>query len=185
MLSLLDLEHENITVDLPAGAHKQDSYLEMNPLGQVPVLVDGDLVIRDSAAIITYLATRYGPDWYPRDPDSVARIQEWLATSNKEIVAGPGSARLITVFGAGFDREETIAKAHHILGVVDAHLENREWLAISTASIADVAAYSYIAHAPEGHVSLDSYRNIRAWLQRVEALPGFVGMPATEVAAAA
>jgi hypothetical protein len=46
-------------------------------------------------------------------------------------------------------------------------------------TIADVSAYSYIAHAPEGNVSLDDYANIRAWLARIEALPGFVGMPRT------
>jgi glutathione S-transferase len=185
MLSLLGLEHENINVDLRAGAQKDDTFLALNPLGQVPVLVDGDIVIRDSAAILSYLASRYAAEWSPQNPEAVARIQEWLATANKEIVAGPGAARLITVFGAGFDKEDTLAKSHTTLQFIDDHLENRQWLAIDTASIADIAAYAYIAHAPEGHVSLAAYHNIRAWLARVESLPGFVGMPQTEVAAAA
>jgi glutathione S-transferase len=185
MLSLLGLENENINVDLRTGAQKNDDFLRLNAFGQVPVLVDGDLVIRDSAAIIAYLANRYGPAWYPQDAESVAHIQEWLATANKEIVAGPGAARLITVFGAGFDKAETLAKSHAVLKLIEEHLVDREWLAIATPSIADVAAYAYIAHAPEGHVSLDSYHNIRAWLKRVEELPGFIGMPITEVAAAA
>ena len=47
-------------------------------------------------------------------------------------------------------------------------------------SIADIAAHTYIAHAPEGGVSLDPYPNIRAWLRRVEALPRFIAMPATK-----
>ena len=50
---------------------------------------------------------------------------------------------------------------------------------VGDATIADVSAYSYIAHAPEGNVALDDYANVRAWLARVEALPGFVGMPRT------
>jgi len=47
------------------------------------------------------------------------------------------------------------------------------------ASIADIAAFSYIEHAPEGGISLAPYPHIRAWLARVRALPGFVAMPAT------
>ena len=46
-------------------------------------------------------------------------------------------------------------------------------------TIADIALYSYTAHAPEGNVALDAYPHIRAWLARIEALPGFVAMPAT------
>jgi glutathione S-transferase len=63
--------------------------------------------------------------------------------------------------------------------VIDKELADTPYLAGSEPTIADVAAYSYIAHAPEGNVSLDDYANIRAWLARVEALPGFVGMPRT------
>ena len=66
-----------------------------------------------------------------------------------------------------------------VLKVIDHELANTPWLAGGEPTIADVAAYSYIAHAPEGNVSLDDYANIRAWLARVEALPGFVGMPRT------
>ncbi|MNL10848.1 hypothetical protein D3C87_1316630 [compost metagenome] len=72
-----------------------------------------------------------------------------------------------------------IPYAHSVLKIVDTELANTQYLAGSEPTIADVAAYSYIAHAPEGNVSLDDYANIRAWLARVEALPGFVGMPRT------
>jgi glutathione S-transferase len=83
------------------------------------------------------------------------------------------------VFGAPYKPEEVIPYAHTVLKVVDQELANTPYLAGSEATIADVAAYSYIAHAPEGNVSLDDYANIRAWLARVEALDGFVGMPRT------
>jgi glutathione S-transferase len=59
---------------------------------------------------------------------------------------------------------------------MDAHLDGREWLAAERLTLADIAGYSYIAHAPEGGISLAPYPNIRAWLTRVEALPDFVGM---------
>jgi glutathione S-transferase len=86
---------------------------------------------------------------------------------------------LITVFGAPYRADEVIPYAHTVLKVIDHELANSIYLAGDEPTIADVAAYSYIAHAPEGNVSLDDYANIRAWLARVEALPGFVGMPRT------
>jgi glutathione S-transferase len=66
-----------------------------------------------------------------------------------------------------------------VLKVIDQELAHTTFLAGSEPTIADVAAYSYIAHAPEGNVSLEDYANVRAWLKRIEALPGFVGMPRT------
>jgi glutathione S-transferase len=75
--------------------------------------------------------------------------------------------------------EEAITRAHNLLKVMEVELGKTTYLAGSEPTIADVSAYSYIAHAPEGNVSLDDYTNVRAWLARVEALPGFVGMPRT------
>ena len=185
MLSLLNLEHELIHVDLTQGEQKTDQFLQLNPFGVVPVLVDGDVVLRESTAILTYLARTYGPDWLPLEPAALAEVQTWLATANKDVVTGPGAARLVTVFNAALDQEALITSSHKLLAIIDVHLDGRDWLALDRPTIADVAAYSYIAHAPEGHVSLDSYASIRRWIAAVEQLPGFVGMPRTEVAAAA
>jgi glutathione S-transferase len=86
---------------------------------------------------------------------------------------------LVTVFGAQLNAEEAITRAHNLLKVMEVELGKTPYLAGSEPTIADVSAYSYIAHAPEGNVSLDDYTNVRAWLARIEALPGFVGMPRT------
>ncbi|MNG33044.1 putative S-transferase [compost metagenome] len=83
------------------------------------------------------------------------------------------------MFGASYNADEVIAYSHTWLKVLDQELANSTYLAGSEPTIADVAAYSYIAHAPEGNVSLEDYGNVRAWLARIEALPGFVGMPRT------
>ena len=181
MLSILSLDYELIPVDLQAGEHKSEAFLALNPLGQVPVLVDDDLVLRDSNAIISYLARQYDESWYPTDAVSAGHIQEWLATANKEINAGPGAARLVNVFGADLDHPKLIEQSHVLLSVIDKHLADRKWLAIETPSIADIAAYTYIAHAPEGDVSLDAYIHINTWIKRVESLSGFVAMPATPI----
>lgn len=180
MLSLLQLPTELILVDLAKGAHKQPEFLALNSFGQVPVLDDQGVVLADSNAILVYLAQKYGNGrWLPTDPVGAARVQRWLSVAAGPIAFGPARARLITVFGASFNAEEVIARSHDLLKVMDQELAHSEFLVGNEPTIADVAAYSYIAHAPEGNVSLADYANVRAWLARIEALPGFVGMPRT------
>lgn len=87
----------------------------------------------------------------------------------------------MTVFGASFNTDEVIGRAHTLLKVIDAELAKGLFLVGDQATIADIANYSYIAHAPEGNVSLEPYANVRAWLARIEALPGFVPMPRTVI----
>lgn len=178
MLSLLGLPSELVFVDLAKGAHKQPDFLAMNPFGQVPVIDDNGTVLADSNAILVYLALKYGDDrWLPRDATGAAAVQHWLSVAAGPLAAGPARARLITVFGAPYNAEEVIANAHALLQVIEAELQGRQFLVGEQPSIADIACYSYIAHAPEGNVSLADYPNIRAWLARIEALPHFVPMP--------
>ncbi|OPK05997.1 glutathione S-transferase family protein [Pseudomonas sp. VI4.1] len=180
MLSLLQLPTELIFVDLAKGAHKQPEFLALNAFGQVPVIDDQGVVLADSNAILVYLAQKYGNGrWLPVDPVGAAKVQRWLSVAAGPIAFGPARARLITVFGAPHNAEEAIARSHDVLKVIDQELAHTTFLADSEPTIADVAAYSYIAHAPEGNVSLEDYANVRAWLKRIEALPGFVGMPRT------
>ncbi len=181
MLSLLGLDYERHEVALGQGEQNSDEFLALNPFHHVPVLEDKGHVIRDSNAIIAYLARQYGPHWYPSDALSVAHIQEWLAISTKELVEGPGAARLVNVFNAGLDHKVAITNSHDLLTVLNGHLAERQWVATEQASIADIALYTYIAHAPEGGVSLASYPNVQSWLTRIEGLPGYVGMAKTEV----
>ncbi|MEK9842436.1 glutathione S-transferase [Thalassospira sp.] len=175
MLGLLGLDHELIEVDLASGAHKKPDFLALNPFGQVPVLQDGETVISDSNAILVYLAKKQGvTNWLPEDPKGAASIQRWLSVAAGQIAFGPGAARLVTLFGAPFDPDEVIARAHAILGLMEAHLNTQNWLADDHPTIADVALYSYVARAPEGNVDLAGYGKVRDWLSRIEDLPGFV-----------
>ena len=185
-LSLLGIAHELVPVDLMAGAHKQPAFLQMNRFGQVPVLDDGGVIVSDSNAILVYLAKKQRrADWLPETPEGAAAVQRWLSVAAGQIAFGPAAARLVTLFGATFNAEEVIARAHAILNVIDAELAGRSWIAAPQPTIADVALYSYIARAPEGNVDLSAYRNVTAWLGRVEALPGFVAFQASPVGLAA
>ena len=178
--SLLGLAPELVEVDLAAGEHRTPAFLALNPFGQVPVLEDDGVVVTDSNAILVYLAKKLGrTDWLPEDPVGAAAVQRWLSVAAGELAYGPAAARLITVFGARLNAQEVIARAQVLLERLDAHLANRDWLAADHPTIADVALYSYLAGAPEGNVDLTPYAAVRAFLQRVEALPGFVPFPQT------
>ncbi|WP_317054386.1 glutathione S-transferase family protein [Roseovarius rhodophyticola] len=176
MLSLLGLDYENVIVDLQSGAHKQPEYLKLNPLGQVPTLQDGDVVLRDSTAILTYLALQYDParSWLPNDPELAGKVQEWLATSVKEVFEGPCGARISKFFGAPIDFDWAVEKTHMLMKTLfEPHLAQNDWLVGTAPTIADIANYGYIAATSETGISLADYPNVRAWLARIEALNGF------------
>ena len=186
-LSLMGLPHRLVDVDLKRGEHKRPEFLRLNPFGQVPVIDDAGTVVHDSNAILVYLATRYDPArrWLPAAPEAQAAVQVWLSAAAGPIAFGPAAARLVTVFGAQLDADGAIARAHQLLGVMEPLLATRSFLVGPAPTIADIAGYSYIAAAPEGNVDLVPYPAVRAWLQRIEALQGFVPFPKTAVGLAA
>ncbi|TAL33113.1 glutathione S-transferase family protein [Phenylobacterium sp.] len=185
-LSLIGADVEVVDVDLAKGQHKSPEYLALNRFGQVPLLDDDGVIVPDSNAIMVYAAKKFGrTDWLPEDPAGAAAVQRWLSVAAGQIAFGPAAARLVTIFNAGFNPEEVIGRAHAVLKVIEAELVGRQWIAADRPTIADVALYSYIARAPEGNVDLSDYANVRAWLGRIEALPGFVAFGVTPVGLAA
>ncbi len=177
-LSLLGLDYEPIVVDLRAGEHKKAPFLQLNPLGQVPVLIDDDVVIRDSQAVLVYLARRYSrEDWLPTDAASMSKVMEWLSTAAKEIANYLATARLYYLFGAKVDIELLEKQAHVLLKVIDTHLAERHWLVLDHPTIADLACFPYIALAGDAKISLEAYPHTGTWIERIKQLPRFIVMP--------
>ncbi len=178
MLALLGLPYETIDLDMANGAHKAPDFLRISPFGLVPAIDDGGYTLADSNAILAYLVHTYakGSDWLPSDPKDAAEVQRWLTIAADNIYAGPCAARLVKVFGTSHDHAAAVAKSHDLFKIMERHLDGRDWLATDKITVADVAGYSYVAHAPEGGVDLAPYPNVRAWLERIEQQPGFVGM---------
>ncbi|WP_439609824.1 glutathione S-transferase family protein [Hydrogenophaga sp.] len=185
-LSLLGLPYESIDVDLVQKQHKSPGFLAMNPLGQIPVLRDGELTLADSNAILVYLEARHAPgQWLPRDPVGAARVQRWLSLAAGPLAFGPAAARVVQLFKRPTDPKEAIERAEGLLQLMESELGRTPFLVGERATLADVAHYAYVARAPEGLVSLQPYPAIRAWLARIEALPGFVPMLKSPVGLAA
>lgn len=178
MLSLLDIPSETIDVDLVAGAHKQPEFLAMNPFGQVPVIDDNGTVLGDANGILVYLASRYQNiyQWLPEDPILVGEVQRWLSVAAGEVFNGPCVVRLVKLFGMDFDYDVAKQRTLQFFTTLENYLSSRDYLVDKRITLADVAGYSYIAHVPEGGVSLAPYPAIRAWLARIEAQPNFIAM---------
>jgi glutathione S-transferase len=177
--ALTGIKLELIPVDFMAGEHKQEPVIGINPLGQLPVLCDGEVKLWDSQAILVYLAGQYADEsWFPKEPIAQAEVMQWLSTAANEIQHGPGAARLVDKFGFELDKAAALATADRILPILETQLAQHDWLALDRPTIADCAVMPYVGISHEGGVSLESYPNIRAWIDRIKGLPGFITMPA-------
>ena len=178
LLSLLEVPHQLVSVNLMKGEHRQPWFLELNPRGQVPTLDDGGTIVWDSMAILVYLARKHGNEnWLPLDAAPMAEVMQWLGLMENETLYGLGKARLISKFKFAGNLEEAQALGRKGLDVIEQRLADHEWLALDHMTIADVACLPYVALAPEGEIQLDAYPNIRRWIERMKALPRFIGMP--------
>ena len=178
MLSLLKLPYTSIVVDGRNQEHKSPEFLRMNPFGQVPVLTDDAIVLRDSQAILYYLALTYGRGaWLPEAPGEAAQVISWLSTAANEVKHGPNTLRLHSRFGLPIDLAATRTITENLCRILETHLSAQPWLVGALPSIADIAMYAYLALSPEGGWDLRPYPQLRAWLGRIRALPGYVGIP--------
>ena len=176
-LSLLGLPFEFIEVNVLKGEGRHPDFLARNPFGQVPVIEDGDLTLADSNAILVYLARSYDRSghWLPNDAVGAARVQRWLSVAAGELADGPANARFACLVGRTATPQQVKA-SHTLFALMEQTLAAQPFLAGAEPTIADIAMYSYTAHAPEGGVTHEPYPQLRAWLARIEASPGFVGM---------
>ncbi|MEO0386412.1 MAG: glutathione S-transferase family protein [Pseudomonadota bacterium] len=166
----------------PGREHKAAELLALNPAGSIPILVDGDLVLTESAAILAYLAAQKGRDWLAGDaPAAIARHQQWLDFSHR-LTQALGGARLVEMLHFEGDLTALQTRGVAALRELEAalfvqRLGGQSYLIRDTPSIADIACFPYVALAPDGSIPLDPYPSIRIWMRAIRALPGFIEMP--------
>lgn len=192
MLSLLGLPHQLIDVDLQRAEHRSPEHLALNPLGQVPVLVDAGTAISDSNGILVYLVQRYAPGsaWMPQDALGQAQLQRWFSLAAGLLVPGVANPRYATLAGRAVnDREGALATGKRLLDFMESELQGRVWLlGGELPSLADIAMVSYTSQAHIAGLSLTPYPRIAGWVARLQALPGYVPLadtlaPPTQIAA--
>ena len=180
LLSFLDVPYERIPVAMNDGKNQVDeSYLQLNPRGQIPTIQDDDFSLWGSTAILCYLASRYDNTarWLPRDPAPLGRVMQWLELAQNEIQTGLFRARTIVHFGLAGDLEAAHQAARQALGVLEARLGRETWLAGPDPTVADIACFPYVALANQGHVDTSSFVGVQRWVADFMALDRFVGMP--------
>lgn len=185
MMSILGLEYETVPIDFyPGREHKSDWFRQINPLGQLPVLDDDGLVLRDAQAILVYLAAKYDGSgkWYPKDDaELLGRVGQWLAFADG-ITATASAARLHDGLFYDFDIDSCRVGAHRLFRILDEHLwfserRGRDWVCpAGHPTVADIACFPYVALSEEGGISRQDYPAIRRWTDRVRRIPGFVVM---------
>jgi glutathione S-transferase len=184
LLSLLKLTHERVTVNFfPGFEHQQPAFLKINPLGQLPVLRDGELTLRDTQAILAYLARKYDPagGWLPSDPAALGEVLMWLFFTASEL-APASAARLHDMLAFPADATAARKAARKAFRIMDDAMTEREhdgasWFVGDHATLADISLFPSIALSRDFGVEHDEYPALRRWMRRVRGLEGFIAMP--------
>ena len=177
-LSMLGLPFEEHLVDIRRGDQHAPAFRALNPAGLVPVLVEDGRTLRDSHAILLWLARRYGgARWWPDDPWTLARQLQWVFFSANEIHHGPNLLRRHHRLGTPIDVLATTRRTLDAMATLEARLQGRDWLEGDAASIADIAVYPYVEALPDAKLPLEPWPAVRAWLARIAGLPGWLPMP--------
>lgn len=186
LLAFLGLDYERENIDFyPGRKHRTPEFLEVNPLGQLPVIEDGTFRLRDAQAILVYLASKYDRDgkWYPSgSPELTGEIHQWLAFADG-LTATASTARLERAMFFDVDGDVARTGAHKLFRVLDEHLWfqeqlERDWLcSAQQPTVADIACFPYVMLSEEGGISRLEYPAIRRWTDRFKRFTGFVVMP--------
>lgn len=175
-LQELDAEFEFVRVNILAGENLHPDFLRLNPAGKLPVLVDGDFVLTESAAIVMYLAEKYGDKGLmPADLKERAQAYRWslfavteleqpLWRIAKHTFLYPEDKRLTE--DVALAREEFAAMA----AVLDRHMDGRAFIVGDNITVADCVT-AYVLDWGNENGLIDSFPNLKAYLERMYARP--------------
>ena len=166
----------------PGQEHRGAEMLALNPLGRVPVLQDGDLVLTQPEAMLLHLA-RSGPRgaaFLPDDPAAAARMQDWLAFAARDLGVA-AAARQVAMFEAPGDPAALARAARDALRLVEDHLTRQRLrgagFVAGPLSVADIALFPAFALSRDFNLDHDAFPALRLWARAIRRLEGFLTMP--------
>ncbi len=180
-LSAIGMSFESVFIDVPKHVNREAPFTRINPLQQIPALIDDGYNVQDSQAILTYLALRYQPRWFGDDSFESGSIAQWLSFAANEIGNSLQPARVYYLLGEAVDIDAAKARGLRVLQRLDAHLKDREWLACQRPTVADLACFPYVGLCREGRLPLDDFTSVLAWIDRIVGMPWYVSMPGLPV----
>lgn len=178
LLNHLGRPYRTVPVSIFEGEGQAAEFRRINPTGTVPAIqLDDGRVLAESNAILTFLAE--GTPYLPADPFDRAKVQQWLHFEQERVESVIGSLRHWTMTGKLARRSADMIEAKRsaavrTLGMLESELATRPFVAGDRYSIADMAIFAYASRAQEAGLSLEAHAQLRAWIARVEAQPGFL-----------
>jgi glutathione S-transferase len=178
----LGIETEFEEVDLLAGGLKSAEYLQINPNGKAPTLVDGDLVVWESSAIMAHLAIKAGSDMWPiHDPVEQVEVLRWLSWNDCHWSRELGAFNFEHVVKAqfGFGAPDRVGLKPKVAGVttlakvLDGHLRGKNFVACGRLTIADFQLASMATDWRVSELPFESFPNILRWLEGLERIPAW------------
>ncbi|CAN95560.1 gst13 [Sorangium cellulosum So ce56] len=175
-LQELGVDFETVQVNLRAGENRRPEFLKLNPAGKLPVLVDGDLVLTESVAIVLYLAEKY-PDkgLLPADPRERAKVNQWLLFAATELEQPLWRiARHKFLYPEDKRQPGDIPVAREdfkaMAAVLEKHMDQRQFVVGDSVTVADLVMAYTLDWADEAHL-LDDFPQLRAYMDRMYARP--------------
>jgi glutathione S-transferase len=176
----LDLPVEFIHIDVGKGEHRSAEFLAINPNGKVPALVDGDVNLWESVAIMTYLSDKAGSDLWPKDERQIEMLR-WITWDASQFTRWGGilhfQNRIKKRFGLGDPDaavvEEALGNWNQFAAVLDAHLKDRTYLVGDTLSVADFAVACVLPFADVAKLPIHDYPEIKRFHDNLMELPAW------------
>ena len=183
LLGLLGTRCEIVNYDTKGGETHAPGFLKnVNPDGKVPVLeLEDGTMLPESGAILYYLAE--GTPYLPEEKLERAQVLRWMFFEQYSLLLNLSRPRLWRMWGVEMttqrrgELEQLFEQGYRALGVMERHLGEHEYFVGDSPTVADVALYVYPRLCPEGGYDLESFPAVRAWLERIATLPGYVPPP--------
>lgn len=177
LLNELEIDCEIVALDIPAGEHQGEAFLAINPFGKAPALIDGDLAMAESVAIMMYLAEAHGGERFlPTDPAERALMHQWnlfLVTEIEQPLWRMGLHTVIYPEAERIAADVPLARRDclRMLAPLEAHLEGREHMVGLGLTVADFNAAYTLDWADEDGGLLETFPNCRRFVERMYARP--------------
>ncbi len=177
LLEEVGLRYEGKLIEMGQGEFRSPEYLAINPNGQIPTLLDRDIKIHESNAILRYLCSKHSlTQWYPEELKARAAVEQWLDWGQCRLSAPVVDVVLNKVFLGEQGDKIAIERGHHQLAerlpILDAALQEQPFLAGERPSIADLSMASMIFHLGLAQ-AMPQQANIQLWFGKISELRGF------------
>ena len=176
-LTFADMEWEPVYVDFFNGEARSPAFREINEMGEVPVLIDGDTTLTQSGVILDYISSKTGK-LGGRSAAERREVLRWMFWDNHKLSTQIGTTRFLSNFLPEAKRPEGVipflqGRLKAAYKVLDDHLANHQWVAGAAMTIADLSCCGYLYYPEPYGFDRADWPAIAAWLDRIAATPGW------------